>query len=380
MAHDSFGDIPLFREIQRIMAAGTGPVNLEIARQVAVALASEGGAEPEPDPGALRVYEDDLRALEYVLAGYTRLPLVEPMRASLATRSGWARTTLDAWRWLFEAMSRRFTAELGRLQGDAEAAGPLRATMGQIAPLLLGIQAGTLVGHLARESTGRYDVPIPRDDDGKLFWIDRNVRAVAQEHHLDPGALRSWLVLHDAARHLVAATVPWLDRYHRSLLADVVDAIEIDASDLERRLVEMQSKGMETLEEGMGAETALPIAPTERHRRAVARLHGLVALCEGYARHAREAVADEAVGDLTVVDAAMARRGATTSAGEALLSGLTGVAPDRGLERAGATFCAAVARLHGPAALNRVWDAPDDVPSIDEIRDPFTWMERVLGA
>lgn len=379
MSHDPFGDIPLFREIQRIMAAGAGPVNLEIARQVAAALAGEGGTEPEAGGGALRVYEDEVRRLELLLAGYTRLPLVEPMRVSLATRVGWARATLPAWRWLFEAMSRRFTAELGRLQGEGADPGPLRATMGQVAPLLLGIQAGTLVGHLARESTGRYDVPIPRDDDGKLFWIDRNVHAVAQEHHLDPGALRSWLVLHDAARHLVATTVPWLDRYHRSLLVDVVDAIEIDASDLERRLVEMQSKGMEMLEEGMGAESALPIASTERHRRAVARLHGLVALCEGYARHARTAVADEAVGDLTVVDAAMARRGATTSAGESLLTGLTGVAPDRDLESAGATFCAAVARLHGPDALNRAWDAPDNVPSIEEIRDPFAWMERVLG-
>ena len=379
MSHDPFGDIPLFREIQRIMAAGTGPVNLEIARQVAAALAAEGGTEREPDPAALRVYEDEVRALEYLLAGYTRLPLVEPMRVALTTRAAWARTTLAAWRWLFEAMSRRFTSELGRLQGEGADAGPLRATMGQVAPLLLGIQAGTLVGHLARETTGRYDVPIPRDDDGRLFWVDRNVHGVAHEHHVDPGALRSWLVLHDAARHLVATTVPWLDRYHRSLLVGVVDAIEIDVSDLERRLVEMQSKGMEMLEEGMGAESALPIAPTERHRRAVGRLHGLVALCEGYARHARTAVAEEAVGDLTVVDAAMTRRAATTSAGEALLAGLTGVAPDRDLERAGATFCAAVARLHGPSALNRVWDAPDNVPSIDEVRDPFAWMERVLA-
>ena len=51
---------------------------------------------------------------------------------------------------------------------------------------------------------------------------------------------------------------------------------------------------------------------------------------------------------------------------------------DRQLEDAGETFCNAVVSLHGMAALNRVWEAPDNLPSASEIRDPFTWIERVL--
>jgi uncharacterized protein (DUF2342 family) len=37
-----------------------------------------------------------------------------------------------------------------------------------------------------------------------------------------------------------------------------------------------------------------------------------------------------------------------------------------------------VVKLKGIAALNKVWDAPDNLPSLDEIRDPFAWMERVI--
>ena len=40
---DFFGRIPLFREFARLMATATGPVNWELARQVAVATAA--GAE-----------------------------------------------------------------------------------------------------------------------------------------------------------------------------------------------------------------------------------------------------------------------------------------------------------------------------------------------
>ncbi|HZA20057.1 MAG TPA: hypothetical protein VE889_04305, partial [Actinomycetota bacterium] len=51
MTQEPFGDIPLFREIQRLLqAGGGGPINLEIARQVATAVALGGMTEPAPLP------------------------------------------------------------------------------------------------------------------------------------------------------------------------------------------------------------------------------------------------------------------------------------------------------------------------------------------
>jgi uncharacterized protein (DUF2342 family) len=35
-------------------------------------------------------------------------------------------------------------------------------------------------------------------------------------------------------------------------------------------------------------------------------------------------------------------------------------------------------RLHGIDALNRVWEAPDNLPALAEIKDPFAWIERVV--
>jgi uncharacterized protein (DUF2342 family) len=35
-------------------------------------------------------------------------------------------------------------------------------------------------------------------------------------------------------------------------------------------------------------------------------------------------------------------------------------------------------KLRGIRSLNSMWEAPDNLPTLEEIRDPFTWMERVL--
>jgi uncharacterized protein (DUF2342 family) len=92
--------------------------------------------------------------------------------------------------------------------------------------------------------------------------------------------------------------------------------------------------------------------------------------------HAARALAPEVVGDTARIDEGMARREAAASDGPDLLNGLLGISIDRAAEESGATFCAAVTRLKGPESLNRVWDAPDNLPDKEELRDPFAWIER----
>jgi uncharacterized protein (DUF2342 family) len=78
------------------------------------------------------------------------------------------------------------------------------------------------------------------------------------------------------------------------------------------------------------------------------------------------------------IDEGMARHRSSPSEGQAALSSIIGVSFDRALETKGETFCAAVVKMKGLPALNSVWDAPDNLPSSEEIEDPFQWMERVL--
>jgi uncharacterized protein (DUF2342 family) len=126
-------------------------------------------------------------------------------------------------------------------------------------------------------------------------------------------------------------------------------------------------------------EDVMPVVPSERHARSLDRLHAFVALLHGYAHHAAAAVGDELLSSRSLIEEGMARRDASPSEGRALLQAVLGFDVDRSLQAAGATFCAAVVKLHGITSLNRVWEAPDNLPTLVEIKDPFVWMERVLG-
>ena len=375
---EPWGDIPLFREIQRILASSKGPVNVEMASQVAIALATQEG-DAAPDTRRARALSDAVHDAELVLAGYTRLPVDEPATVHTTSRADWTRATLGAWAWLFEHVAAKLAGGMGA-SGESEEASPagLGAALGGIAPLLVGIQVGTLVGRLAHDVVGRYDHPIPRDDDGDLLFVDPNVARLASDYGFDEDAFVRWLALGSAARHLVIGQASWIARYWRSLVVEVVDAMEIDVGELQSRMMDLQTQGPAALQEGLGDGAALPLVPTDRHRRALGRLRSFLAAVEGYARHAGGAVAGAVGGPATQIDEGMARHRLKGNEAEAMLKSLLGVSFDRDLETAGTTFCAAVVQLKGIEALNRMWAAPDNLPSYDEIKDPFAWIERVV--
>src|ERR687887_587923 len=125
---DFFGRIPLFREFARLMATGGGPVNWELARQVAVATAAGGDARRAGRGGG-----------------------------GGGGRPGPARGGGPG--------ARRMAEALGPLAGgDMPGGGEV---LGRVGGLLTGLQTGTLVGQLARGVLTEAELAIPPAEAGR---------------------------------------------------------------------------------------------------------------------------------------------------------------------------------------------------------------------
>ncbi len=91
--------------------------------------------------------------------------------------------TIDAWRPLLEQPGdvARANREEPPEPVDELGSDPMSRLLGNLpqamAPLLFGMQAGSMVGHLASRAMGQYDLPIPRPpSDELLFVLDRHRR------------------------------------------------------------------------------------------------------------------------------------------------------------------------------------------------------------
>ena len=119
MDPDALRDAPLFQELQRVMASSSGPVNWELARQVAVATAVEAGADPDPTDEDRETLAQAVRVAELQVAGFTGLAAptdvveVRPVR-----RAGWVLANVDGLRGLLEPAAARMGEALGRAMAE----------------------------------------------------------------------------------------------------------------------------------------------------------------------------------------------------------------------------------------------------------------------
>ena len=157
------------------MLSSTGPVNWEIARQTAEWVALEGRPEPAIDAADRKQFEELVHAAQTLVVARDRpvrhvrhhhpdrratglgRPPSRPRSARCSRRS--RRTLGDAMRAAGDDPEAE--AELSAMLPGMPPGLPLGDVLRVIAPALLGVQAGSMIGYLAQHAFGRYDLPLP---------------------------------------------------------------------------------------------------------------------------------------------------------------------------------------------------------------------------
>jgi putative hydrolase len=384
---DFFGRIPLFREFARLMATGSGPVNWELARQVAVATAA--GADtfgmtpqlPSPaatmDPGEARAWDDRLRLAELWVDPATSLPGPGvALAARPLSRPDWAEALLPGFAPLVEPSARRMTEALG---SDAATGMPGAGDMvGRLGGLLAGMQVGTIVGQLARSVLGQYELAMPPGDPARVLLVPENVAAFEQASGLPSDQLRLWLACHEVAGQRLFAGVGWLRDHLHGLVAEIARETDPDTSGLMDRLQSLDiGGGPSALQELLEGGEGLLGPPSAALQAAVARLEVLLALTAGYAVVIAERALEGRLPALAAIQAAVGRRLADPQAPHGLFAQLLRADAERAAAARGERFCREVLAATDIDGLDRVWAHPDFLPSAEELGTPGRWLERV---
>ena len=75
---------------------------------------------------------------------------------------------------------------------------------------VLAAQVGGLLGYLGHRVLGQYDLFLPADDDGLIYFVGPNIAGVERKFGFEPRDFRLWLSLHEVAHRLQFADASWL--------------------------------------------------------------------------------------------------------------------------------------------------------------------------
>ena len=376
-----FANLPMFGEFAK-MLANQGPLNWDAARQFAALAAANGASEPNVDP-AVRIQLADLaRILEMHVRDLTGLDTAFPEITPVA-RGVWAQRTLEAYRPLFTELA----VSLGKRPdaGDDADADPMAAMMSgltqMMAPSLMGMAVGSMVGRMAARTFGQYDLPIPRNDT-TLLVVPANIDQFATDWSLPVDEMRLWVLAQELTGHTLFSIGSLRDQL-AGMVRQYVGAFRPDPSAVAERLssLELSSSGDPTQAmQQLFSDPAVLLGAVQSPEQIAQqpRLDAAVAAVVGYVDYLVDSVAVRVIGgDALRIAEAVRRRRVEVSPDDMFVERLLGLQLTNDQVQRGKQFAGGVVDRIGEAGLTSLFARPDALPTPAEIDAPGLWIARL---
>ena len=379
------------RKTREYRESGTVPKLLDWgqARAVATGMNRGEGLNAAQRAGLAGEYRRLVERCVGPISDYTGLRLARPFEAVLAfDRADWINANIDNFEQLF--------APIEGLNPLADQQ-PRVATVlwGSVSQSVLSGEVGLLLGYLARRVLGQYDLALLGKEpitDGKLYFVEPNIRQVQRTLRLPLDEFRMWLALHETTHVFEFEAHPWLRAHLNGILEQYFEFLTQDVGQLKDRglgglrifwdRARDGARGGASGNGSNGARTAnwIELLMTPEQRQLFSQMQATMAIVEGYSNHVMNHVGRQLLPNFEHITRQFEKRQREKSVAEQIFIRLTGL--DLKLEqyRMGEAFIDRVVALRGHDFARRVWEGPLQMPTLDEVKAPERWIARMEAA
>jgi putative hydrolase len=384
-----FSGLPFFGDMAKAMFS-QGPLQWDVARQTAMMTALSGASsEPNVDPAARVGIEQLVPIADLHVRNHTGLDTVtagKDPRVVVVNRSMWVHHTLESYKPLFTELAQSLSAtpatsstEIDSLQDDPMA--NMMASLNKMmAPAMMGMSVGTMVGQLALRTFGQYDLPLPREPRDQILIVISNVDEFASDWSLATDDMRMWVLIHELTSHAVL-TSPHIREALSAALSSYIAAFSPNPHALMDRLTNMDlgtGDPMAMMQKFLTDPTIIlgAVRSTSQETQAPA-LDAKVAAIIGYIDHAVDAVSASLLGGSSQISEAVRRRRVEASPSDTFVEQLLGLRLTRDQVQRGHAFAAGVVERAGQSGLSALFASPDNLPTPSELDAPGLWLARL---
>ncbi len=387
------------RAVTAASAGSEGPVNWELAHQLAMNVASND--DHEPAGAQQQAATEALHLADLWLDAATILPS-GISRSQAWTRQLWVEHTQASWRQLSDPIAGQVVNAMTSLlteNGDASDSansqlsgvfpkevlsqiGPLSQIFAGVGGVVFGAQVGQGIGALSREVLSATDIGLPLGPAGTGALVTANLdeyaaglQRPAEEARLN-GALR------DAAHHRLSEHVPWRRSHVFDAVAAYARGIVVDREAfegaLERVRIEVDPEDPESMQLALTDGLFTPAQTPQQHK-ALERLELALALVEGWVTHVVDSVAQQRLPSAAALSEASRRRRAAGGPAEQTFATLVGLELRPRKLREAAALWGLLLQRREMEGRDGVWQHPDLLPTADDLDSPEEFADRNPG-
>ncbi len=352
------------------------PIDWSVAEKVAVKVAERSA--PEIDSLTRQrleeLFSEFTPEAESLVSEATGLTSLEgPARAEVTDRAGWIRANI--------ASFRRLLGPILEKSGDKGLARLLPPSLAGVSRAAAGAELGAVLGWMSTRVLGQYDLLLTEGEESAgdvVYYVGPNVVSLERRHGFAPNEFRLWIAIHELTHRAQFTGVPWM----RGYFLDLVDRGVSLASPEPKVLAAALARAARQVREGRNplAESGLVgMLATPEQAVVLRQIQALMSLLEGHGDIVMNRAAKDLIpGARRFAETLQSRRDSAAGVVK-FLQQLIGMEAKLRQYREGEEFVATVEREVGPAVFSLVWQGPGYLPTMDEVRDPEAWIERVGG-
>jgi coenzyme F420 biosynthesis associated uncharacterized protein len=283
----------------------------------------------------------------------------------VVSRAEWAERNLRTFSRLLAPLEEKIASKLEETGNSTPA----------LARRVIAIETGALLGLLAKRVLGQYELVLPEDESGDVVaLVGANILALERVHQFRPAEFRMWIVLHEATHRAQFLGVPWLRDYFLSLIEELVASAGPSPGRLSKLVGEIveAARNNRPLFDDSGL---LGLFATPEQKSVIDRVQALMSLLEGHGHVVMDRVGARLLPTQDRMSAILKarRRDPRTAA----LFRLLGMEMKMRQYELGEAFIQEVEKESGWHVLDRAWEQPESLPTLDEIYRPSEWLRRV---
>jgi putative hydrolase len=367
----------MFTQLGQMMSYSGGPVNWDLAKDVARKTVAAGTDRSVSD-SERREVDEALRLGELWLDPVTAMPT--GANAALAwSRAEWIEQTLPVWKQLVEPVAAKVVEAMGGAlpaqlpEEMKDAAAPLLGVMRQMGGAMFGAQVGQALGSLAGEVVGATDIGLPLGPAARAVLIPANVSEFGAGLGVPLDQVRLYLALREAAHQRLFAHVPWLRAHVLNSVESYAGGIAVQLDKLEEIVGDLDPMNPEAFTNALTDGLFTP-ENTPAQQAALARLETILALIEGWVDEVAGAAAAEHLSSAPALREAIRRRRATGGPAEQTFGTLIGLELRPRRMREAAELWRRLTEARGIDGRDAVWAHPDLLPTTDDLDDPAAFV------
>ena len=348
-----------------------GLIDWEMAQAVAMWFTSRPGDPdelPYPDADYTEMVESSRNAVSEYLG---REASDKRAGVEVLDRKSWVEVNILNFKKMFRPVEESYQ----RLHTKSAGSGRL---MSGLTGLAVSVQMGAMIGFLSRRVLGQYDIPLLEPGEGSIYLLDVNINSLAKKIGVNPDDLRRWVALHETTHAVEFESTPWLRDYMAGLLGEyLAEAGEtiLNPARLRERIASASSGSSR----GLRLNGVLRLMLSEKQAQIISQIQALMSVMEGYSNHAMHNTGEDLIPNYRILAARMKMREKSRGFAFRVISRLLGL--DMKLEQyiIGESFINHVVGSNGVQFANKVWESPDQIPSLEEVREPDRWISRIEG-